>query len=71
MATSNETAAMLAVSEVRGVSTWGDARGFQSGEKRVEYKDNHNNEQNNLNGEEDLIVLNYVSITIGLQCFLE
>ena len=25
---------------------------------RVEYEDNHNNRQNNLNGEEDLIVLN-------------
>jgi len=25
-------------------------------ERRVEYEDNHNNEQNNLNGERDLIV---------------
>ena len=40
-------------------------------ESRVEYEDNHNNRQNNLNGKEDLIVLNQVSITIGLQCFLK
>jgi len=28
----------------------------------MEYKNNWNNRQNNLNGEEDLIVLDYVSI---------
>jgi len=27
-------------------------------ERRVEYEDNHNNKQNNLNGEGDLIILN-------------
>ena len=40
--------------------------------KRMEYKDNWNNRQNNLNGEEDLIVLDYVSIiTTDSQCSLE
>jgi len=37
----------------------------------MEYEDNCNNGQSNLNREKDLIVLNYVSIIIGLQYFLE
>ena len=40
--------------------------------RRIEYKDNWNNKQDNLNGEEDLIVLNYISIAITyLQCSVE
>jgi len=51
--------------------------------KKLEYKENKNNEKkriieginkqnNNLNGDKDLIVLNQVKIVIiGLQCFLE
>ena len=41
-------------------------------ERRIEYQDNLNNGQNNLNGEESLIVLNQALVTIiGLQCSVE
>jgi len=47
--------------------------------RRLEYGQNNGqrlmieerNGQSNLNGEEDIIVFNYVSIVIGLQCSLE
>jgi len=47
--------------------------------RRLEYSDNGNNGQrrmikdgqNNLNGEENLIVFDYISVTIGLQCSQE
>ena len=37
----------------------------------MEYKDNVNNGQNNLNGEENLIVLNWILTVIDLQCLVE
>ena len=37
----------------------------------MEYEDNVNNGQNNLNGEENLIVLNWILTVIDLQCLVE
>ena len=45
---------------------------FVGQEKRVEYRDNQNNGQYNLNGKENLIVLDQVLvITTDLQCSVE
>jgi len=55
-----------------GHLAWNCRRQTMGQGKRMEYKDNWNNRQNNLNGEEDLIVLDYVSIiTTDSQCSLE
>jgi len=37
----------------------------------MEYEDNVNNGQNNLNGEENLIVFNWILTVIDLQCSVE
>jgi len=54
-----------------GHLAWNYRRQIIGQERRIEYENNQNNEQSNLNGKGDLIVLNYVSIIItDLQCSL-
>jgi len=54
-----------------GHLAWNCKRQIMGQGRKMEYEDNCNNGQSNLNREKDLIVLNYVSIIIGLQYFLE